>query len=143
MNALTELLGQGALIGAHLLSAHSNPTYHTVVDQAGQPLDSHRFELVTPGAYVRLANGGTFGAFRNSYGRASVYAGYTWETADRRWALTLGGITGYNGAAVQPLVAPSMRWDLGQGWALRTTLTPKPPRQAAAATLHFSIEVAL
>jgi len=144
---LLQLLGEGAVIGAHLVSLHSNPSYITVVDVHGNTLQTRQYETITPGAYVRLANGATFGAFRNSYGRGSAYAGYTFETADGRFALTVGGITGYHGAAVQPLVVPSMQFGLdalgAPGWKARFALAPKPPRQAAAAALHIAVEVAL
>ena len=141
---LADALGQGAIIGAHLVSLHSAPTYYTKVDEAGRPMDEQHFRSATPGAYVRLANGATFGAYRNSYGVGSAYVGWTFTTADGRWAFTAGGVTGYRGAAVQPLLIPSFRMPLGDdGWALRLSLAPKPPREAAAATLHISVEKAL
>lgn len=50
----------------------------------------------TPGLYVRTEHGWTAGIVpRNSYGFASVYLAQTIETADGRFALTLGAITGY------------------------------------------------
>ena len=144
---LLQLLGEGAVIGAHLVSLHSNPSYITVVDVHGNTLQTRQYETVTPGAYVRLANGATFGAFRNSYGRGSAYAGYTFETADGRFALTVGGVTGYYGAAVQPLVIPSVQFGLdalgAPGWKARIALAPKPPRRASSAALHLAVEVAL
>lgn len=144
---LLQLLGEGAVIGAHLVSLHSSPSYITKVDVHGNTLEQRDYETVTPGVYARLRNGATFGAFRNSYGRGSAYLGYTFETADGRFALTVGGVTGYHGAAVQPLVIPSMQFGLdalgAPGWKARIALAPKPPRQAAAAAVHFAVEVAL
>ncbi len=104
-------------IGLHLLTAHAVPGY----------------EAVTPGAYARHESGFTLGAYRNSIGRASAYAGWTFETEDRRFALTVGAVTGYErrcridrfehaggiatvprcsghtGGKVGPLLAPSVR----------------------------------
>lgn len=106
------------VIGVHLLTAHAASGY----------------EAVTPGIYARHESGFTVGAYRNSIGRESVYAGWTWETPDRRFALTAGGVTGYErkcwrevrnepngsvstlphctgfeGGKVAPMLVPSMR----------------------------------
>lgn len=67
------------ILGLHLLSAHAHPGYDTV----------------TPGLFVRSPGGITAGVLRNSVGRPGVYLGQTFETADGRFALTLGAITGY------------------------------------------------
>lgn len=154
LDTITDLLGQGAVIGVHLLSLHSNPTYVTEADFFGRPLQAERFETVTPGVSLRLANGATFGAYRNSYGRGSAYAGWTFETADQRWALTVGAVTGYPGRPVAPLVVPSLRLGLdavgAPGWSARIALIPKPPthghgitRTEGTAALHIALEKAL
>ncbi len=66
-------------LGLHLMTAHAASGY----------------ESVTPGIYIRHESGLTAGAYRNSIKRPSLYAGYTFETADKRWALTVGAVTGY------------------------------------------------
>lgn len=65
------------LLGIHLLTAHTAPGYETA----------------TPGIYARHESGFTVGAYRNSIGRPSAYAGWTFEQG--RYALTVGAVTGY------------------------------------------------
>lgn len=116
------------ILGLHLATAHAGPA-------AG---DMHSS---TPGIYVRLPEGATLGAYRNSYGDRSVYAGWTWSTPDGRWSLTAGGVTGYPRARVAPLLVPSARMEIADGWALRLSALPKPHRTGAAG-LHLSLELA-
>lgn len=112
-------------LGVHLFSVHT---------AAG-------LEPVNPGLYVRHESGFTAGAFRNSYRRTSAYAGYTFETADRRFALTVGAVTGYPAKAVLPLAVPSVRFELGDQVAARVAYLPKPPgRIGHSHALHLSIE---
>lgn len=122
-------MSTGAIIlGLHLATAHFGGT------AASQMHDAN------PGLYVRLGNGATAGAYRNSEGRPSVYAGWTWSTADGRWAITAGGVTGYARAAVSPLVVPSLRVGLGDtGWATRLAYLHKPHSHGASG-VHMSIE---
>lgn len=114
----------GWILGAHLFTAHV----------AGG------FEPVNPGIYARSAEGFTAGAFRNSYGRLSVYGGMTWEAPGGHLALTAGLVTGYPGSTVYPLIAPSVRVGLGERYSARFTVLPKPPRGAGSAALHLSVE---
>lgn len=107
-----------AAIGLHLATWH---------DQPG-------FETATPGIYAVDTAGCTAGALRNSEGRASAYAGYTW-----RWgpvALTAGAISGYGG--IKPLVLPSVA--IGP---LRIVAIPRLGNVSAAAGLHVALEVPL
>ncbi len=115
--------------GLHLATAHFSD----------HPTTQLRAE--TPGLYLRLASGATVGAFRNSYGHGSVYAGYTWETADRRFALLAGAVTGYSAARVMPLLAPSVRLPITSSAALRIALLPKPVRGGHSAALHLATEI--
>lgn len=89
MTSLEELLN-GLVLGVHLLSAHSAPGMN----------DSN------PGLYVRTASGFTAGFYENSlsgtdlngnagHRRTSRYVGWTWETAGRGFAITLGAVDGY------------------------------------------------
>ncbi|UDF33527.1 UNVERIFIED_ORG: hypothetical protein LHJ69_12930 [Shinella sp. XGS7] len=112
-------------LGAHLASAHARGGY----------------EAATVGVYARAPDGLTLGLLRNSERRASLYLAHTWETRDQRWALSAGVITGYRGAAVSPLVVPSLRLPLpGQGAAaLRLSLIPKA-RAGGSSALHLSAE---
>ena len=120
----------GALVlGLHLATAHLG---------AAQGL-----QAATPGIYLRTEAGLTAGVYRNSNGRTSSYAGWTWETEGRGLALTLGAVTGYAAAPVMPLVVPSARLPLAAGLALRLAYVPKPPRAGSAAGLHLSVERAL
>lgn len=130
----------GLVIGAHLVSAHSSPGLNNT----------------NPGLYVRTESGFTAGAYENSISRTrlsgnngsrrtSTYAGWSWETDSRNWAITLGGVTGYGrpeqdvcvelsefggfGCArsehlraiptVIPLAVLSGRVPLAEGWAAR------------------------
>lgn len=117
-----------ATFGLHLATAHFG-------NAGGATLHS-----ATPGIYLRTDAGLTLGAFRNSYARPSAYAAWTWETDDHRFALTAGAITGYQAARVMPLVAPSARIALGQGFAARVVFFPKPIKHGHAAGLHLAIE---
>lgn len=78
------------VIGLHLLSMHAQPTDGWETE----------YRTSTPGVYVKapvgvLGGDVTAGIFRNSIGRTSVYLGQTWTTADGRWSLLVGGVTGY------------------------------------------------
>lgn len=113
------------VVGAHLVTAHTKPD--------GK-------ESATPGLYLRWPNGITVGAYRNSYGDGSVYAGYTVEAFDRHLALTVGGVTGYRAQKVLPLVVPSVRIGLWGDTSLRVAYLPKPPKYGSSAAVHFSVE---
>lgn len=112
-----------ALVGAHLATWHAKPG----------------FEAATYGIYARWDNGATLGALRNSEGRASVYLAKTWSTADGRFSLTAGGITGYRSASVNPLVVPSVALPLSRRSAVRLSFLPQSNRGGSAA-LHVSLE---
>lgn len=111
------------ILGLHLLSAHAQPGY----------------EAATVGVYAQAPSGLTVGALRNSERRLSLYAGHTWQTADGRWSLTAGGITGYRSARLNPLLVPSVRVPLGGAAAARISLIPKP-RNGGSSALHLSLE---
>lgn len=111
------------MLGLHLLSAHAQPGY----------------EATTVGVYAQAPSGLTLGALRNSERRLSFYAGHTWQTADDRWALTAGGITGYRSARLNPLLVPSVRMPVGDASAVRLSLIPKP-RNGGSSALHLSFE---
>lgn len=125
------------VIGLHLATAHF-----------GQPADL-QLQAATPGIYLRSAAGLTVGAYHNSQGAASAYAGWTWSTADGRWSITAGAVTGYPRAKVSALLAPSVRLplagvlgDAATGWAARLAYLPKPHSRGAHG-LHLSLERAL
>ena len=120
------------VIGLHLLAAHDPGCYQ----QHGR---CEPYKAATPGLYARAPSGLTFGAYRNSYGRGSAYAGWTFETADRRFALTVGGATGYPRATVIPLAVPSVRFGVACGWALRIAGAPRFEK-GGAAVLHLAVE---
>lgn len=87
--------------GAHLLSFHK-PGSH--------------METVTPGLYALHSSGVTLGAYRNSEGKFSTYAGYSTEY------LTVGLVTGYNRRPVLPMLVPSYKFSNGY----RISLIPNP-----------------
>lgn len=121
----------GWVVGLHLWTTHFGacyPMHH----------ECRQYESSTTGIYWRVPNGFTIGGYSNSYGRDSAYAGWTFETSDKRFALTLAGVTGYVRAVVIPLIAPSVRLGLSDGFALRISGAPKTI--GGNAMLHISVE---
>lgn len=114
-------------LGLHVASAHERGGY----------------ESSTPGLYLRAPSGATLGLLRNSQGRSSAYAAHTWQSVDRRWALTAGLVSGYDSAPVSPLLCASLRQPLGAGRALRLAYIPRPPGKGGSAALHLSLEADL
>lgn len=105
----------GWILGLHLFSVHAQPGY----------------ERVTPGLYAMSPSGLTVGAFRNSEGGRSVYAGCTWQ--GQRFGMTVGAVSGYRRAGMLPLVVPSVRL----GDSARLSAIPNPFGPWA---LHLSFE---
>jgi len=119
----------GLILGFHLVTAH-----------VGVPQGAH-LQSLNLGVYVASATGWTAGAYRNSAGLASAYAGRTLMTADGRWALTLGVVTGYARHPVRPMLVPSVRLGLGDSAAaLRVALLAKA-RSESAGGVHVSVEL--
>ena len=119
-------IAQAQTVGVHTISAH---------EHGG-------FSNVDPGLYIRQDSGWTYGAYRNSHRRGSMYFGKTWETPE--WhslslAVTAGGVTGYPAGAVTPLFVPSVAYHFGKS-AIRIGLIPKPPYQGSSAAVHLMIE---
>lgn len=115
-------------VGGHLATYHFNM----------EPEQS--FKNLNPGLYVRTESGLTLGAYRNSLARRSAYAGWTFATRDDRFAVTVGGVTGYPGwSPVAPLLVPSVRQDLGGGWSARLAYLHKPNEHGATG-LHLMLE---
>ena len=112
------------MIGLNLATAHGKAGY----------------EDLNPGIYYRADNGLTAGVYRNSQGHTSVIGGWTWETPNKQFALTVGAVTGYEAAKVMPAVIPSVRFGDPKGIALRMSLLPKPPVHSSTWGLHFSLE---
>ncbi|MBE7419858.1 MAG: hypothetical protein HS128_19300 [Ideonella sp.] len=116
----------GLTLGLHLVSLHSVGGMQTF----------------TPGLYVRTPAGFTAGAYRNSEGRGSAYAAWTFEALHGRVALTAGVVAGYRRHAIGPLLVPSVRLlggDAAGSTALRLAWVPKPPRGHSHA-LHIALE---
>ncbi len=125
---LAAPVAQAITIGAHLHTTHLGP-------HGGALRDS------TPGLYLRTDAGLTLGHYLNSYGRQSTYAGWTWQTADRRFALTAGVVTGYSARRYAPLIVPSVRFEITDAVAARLAFIPKPPRYGTAAGVHLGLEL--
>lgn len=143
-------------IGLHLASAHS-----------ADGLNSRN-----PGLYLRMPAGFTAGFYENSLSgtrysgndgsrRYSTYAGWTWQTNSRIWAVSLGGVTGYGRdaqdvcversklgfgcarfqhldavPAVVPMALLSARWTITSGWAARLGYTVAPGVAAGDRFMH-------
>lgn len=115
-------------LGLHLATAHFG----------GSP-DSPHVENVTPGIYLRTPSGLTAGVYSNSEGGTSAYAGQTFETDSRRFALTLGAVVGYRVAPVLPLVVPSLRFEITEHAAARLSYIHNPLKDAPSG-VHLSAE---
>jgi hypothetical protein len=117
--------------GLHTVSVHSAPGYNGT----------------NPGVYLLWQNGVAAGAFHNSYGRNSTYAGWLWRIDNaNRFGVLLGAATGYGSTsermAIAPLLVPSVRWGWDNGMSARVSLFPDP-RHGAVQVLHLSFEWAL
>lgn len=126
---------ESIILGAHLLTAHVPGAYCS-----GVSLRCQDYERTTPGLYAIAPSGVTFGAYRNSYGAGSVYAGWSFQTADRRFALLVAVATGYRRAL--PLVVPSWRQPITENGSVRLSFMPKVEKGGASA-LHLSYEFQL
>lgn len=95
----------------------------------------------TPGVYASF-EGATAGVYRNSHDRTSVFAGYVFETSDRKLALLAGAVSGYKPegkSKILPMLIPSLRLALASQWALRASYVPRPPH-GDSASIHLSLE---
>lgn len=123
-------------VGLHWLSGHS---------RGG-------FEAITPGLYLRTAEGATVGAYRNSYHRASYYVGVTQDlhvSPSVTASVTLGVICGYREGQLgggpsrtlvpHPLVAPSILIHDEAGTGARFTFLP-PAHPKSSGVLHLGLE---
>lgn len=98
-------------------------------------------EWATPGLYVRHPSGLTAGAYRNSQGRGSAFAAWTWQTDSRTWAITVGAVTGYQRASVLPLVVPSVRLPIADtGLALRVSAIPPIAKHDIVGAVTVAVE---
>lgn len=140
---------EGLTFGVHLASTHipARPEYNNV----------------NPGLYLRTAEGLTLGAYRNSYRRTSVYAGWTFERGP--FAFTVGATTGYRKRSwdqpcpdgggtssiqtcritegetngyLAPILSPSVRLPAVAGFTPRLSYVPSIG--AGSSVFHLSIE---
>lgn len=136
-------------IGLHLASIHAPAR------------DFHR--NTNPGVYVITDNGLTFGVYRNTLGRTSVYAGVTIDSGP--FSLTVGATTGYQKRAehgkcydgvpdlglgcdnvmgvsngvLLPVVSPSIRLPAVAGITPRISYIPSLGAGSSSA-FHLSVE---
>jgi hypothetical protein len=112
------------VVGVHVGSIHSRPGFCNL----------------NLGLYYRVDAGWQAGGYRNSECRASYYAGWHTETEGRfRLGIGLGGVTGYRGQGVQPVVMPSIAFSITERESLRLIYLPKRDPKSAA-VLHLTIE---
>jgi hypothetical protein len=106
----------GALIlGVTLATFHPCPGLHTQ----------------TVGVYGVVEGAAVVGVLRNSIGKTSVYAGARID-GPMGTDIVVGGITGYPGAPVFPLVTIGKKWG-----DVRFQLIPPSSRSAAGVTVSF------
>jgi hypothetical protein len=116
--------GHADVVGLHVGSIHSK----------------HGFCGVNLGVYYRFEAGWQAGGYRNSECRASFYVGWHTETSGRlRLGIGLGGVTGYKGQGVQPVVMPSVAFSLTERQSMRLIFLPKRDPKSAA-VLHMTLE---
>lgn len=122
---MLELLA-GWTVGLQMLSFH---------DQ----VDNVQFKTITPGIYASSPEGYTAGIYRNSIGKTSLFAGKAFKAdfslAGEEYSVMLGGVTGYNGVAVAPMIVPSIKID-----KFRFCYVPPYEKKGFYQVLHFSIE---
>ncbi len=118
------------------------------------------------GAYYVASSGVTFGGYRNTLRRTSLYIGYTASTnfgisalPRDTFALTWGAITGYQRrmesgpggvpesrgfarGAVAPMLAPSVRVPVSAAGAARVFFIPSVARSESS-VLHLALEMRL
>lgn len=122
----------GWIIGLHLWSTHFGACYET-------PLGCRQYESETTGIYWIAPSGLTLGGYTNSYGKESFYAGWTFETEDKRFALLVAGVHGYPRMTILPAVVPSVRFPMTDKTSLRISGVPKVER-GGAALIHIALE---
>ena len=156
----THAQDDGMTIGLHLASVHSAPGMNNR----------------NPGLYLRMPSGFTAGFYENSVSktrfagegsprRISTYAGWTWETSSRRFAVTIGAASGYgrkeyvacientpDGCVTQkmnsvpsviPFAVPTVRFSVGTNTAARVgyIFTPEiGPKSKPVHGAHLMIE---
>lgn len=119
------------IVGFHLFSLHDPGCYQ----ERGNCIP---YNKTTTGVYAKSPSGFTYGGYTNSYGDPSAYAGWTFETRDRRFALLVGGVTGYERSPLLPLVVPSVRVPVTRTMSLR--LAGLPRTGLGAAVVHLALE---
>lgn len=124
-----------AELGVHALTWHER----AVADDAqGRPV---RLRSVTPGMYYRTDAGWAAGAFSNSYGDPSAWAGAVGEaeiTPRLSVAVTGGLVLGYKRQPVQVLFSPSARLLLRDGYGVRLNWLPRADR-AGVNAIHLCL----
>ena len=104
-------------VGAHIGTYHADRVAH--------------YDEINPGAYV-MCDGYTAGAYHNSEGGTSAYAGYTAKVGPVD--VTIGVVTGY-ARGIMPMLVPSVRLPVG---GLRLAfLPPIPGAKGNTAGIHL------
>lgn len=122
-----------AAIGLHVGSMHLDPTEH---------LKSLKINDNNVGAYVEFKNNVVVGAYHNTLRKDSVYVGYVkhFKKIDSlEPSIVVGGVTGYPGYNIAPLVLASVSYKMEDNFYLRVSYIPKIP-MTEAHVFHLSIE---
>lgn len=102
--------------------------------------ESCGYENFTPGIYV-TGNGTiapTVGIYRNSEAGTSAIAGATINAG--KFAVLIGGVTGYKRAAILPIIYPSFALALTKETSFRIGYIPRVSGFTNSGVVHFSVE---
>lgn len=134
-------------VGGHIRSWHSSPERCASWADGwdGPGYYYRRCRDQTHGLLVRWGGDGrwswTAGTYRNSIDRPTVYVGAVRELA-RRGPLGIEvaavAATGYRYRVV-PLVAPTLRVELGRGWAVSLLAMPRAGKVSETAVAHVTV----
>lgn len=119
---MLDLLCCVAAIGVHIGSIHAD------VARGAPKLRNNNY-----GAYVMTKNNLVVGAFNNSLGKSSVYVAYNLKLSSYSKvipSIIIGGVSGYPGANVFPLLVASVRIPIRNDVYMRVNYIPR---------IHFTL----
>lgn len=117
ITVLVPFMAAAQVFGLHLGSIHD-------------PDPGNKANNTNPGLYVRLDNGFTVGAYKNSLHQDTGYVG--WTTPEFwRVSVTLGVASGYRSDGLIPLAVPTLRLLTFYAGADGLSLTDDPEKEGA------------